>query len=70
MSAQQVYMALLESGGGSSTGGVIAEAVAKMLSQGVQDQIETCRQTSIRYIQYRVNIYMIRLSYVLLQLTD
>ncbi|CAM9704986.1 unnamed protein product [Pylaiella littoralis] len=47
VSAQRVYMALLEGGGGGTTGGVVAEAVANMLSQGVQEQIETCRQTDI-----------------------
>ncbi|CAM9530691.1 unnamed protein product [Ectocarpus sp. 12 AP-2014] len=46
VSAQQVYMALLEASG-NNVGGVLAAAVANMLSQGVQEQIETCRQTTI-----------------------
>lgn len=41
-------MAVLEAGTSSNLGGVLGEAVANMLSQGVQEQIETCRQTSIR----------------------
>ncbi|CAB1121556.1 unnamed protein product [Ectocarpus sp. CCAP 1310/34] len=40
-------MALLEASG-NNVGGVLAAAVANMLSQGVQEQIETCRQTAIR----------------------
>ncbi|CAM9115051.1 unnamed protein product [Ectocarpus fasciculatus] len=39
-------MALLEASG-NNVGGVLAAAVANMLSQGVQEQIETCRQTTI-----------------------
>ncbi|CAM9383693.1 unnamed protein product [Ectocarpus sp. 4 AP-2014] len=46
VSAQQVYMALLEASG-NNVGDVLAAAVANMLSQGVQEQIETCRQTTI-----------------------
>ncbi|CAM9170022.1 unnamed protein product, partial [Hapterophycus canaliculatus] len=48
VSAQQVYMSLLEgSGSMNDVGGAVAEAVAEMLSQGVQEQIETCRQTTL-----------------------
>lgn len=47
MSAQQLYMALLEAGG-RDVGDVIAAAVAKMLSQGASDQTEASRQTAIR----------------------
>lgn len=40
-------MALLEAGG-RNVGDVIAAAVAKMLSQGVTDQIEAARHNTIR----------------------
>ena len=40
-------MALLEAGD-RNVGGAVAAAVAKMLSQGVSDQIEASRQTTIR----------------------
>lgn len=49
VSAQQVYMALLEASS-NNVGGVLAEAVAKMLSQGVSEQIETCRQSTARLV--------------------
>lgn len=42
-------MSLLDSGGSmDNVGGVVAETVANMLSQGVQEQIEICRQTTLR----------------------
>eukprot|EP00752_Nemacystus_decipiens_P012244 g10853.t1 len=46
VSAQQVYMALLEASS-NNVGGVLAEAVANMLSQGVPEQMEACRQSTI-----------------------
>lgn len=42
-------MALLEASS-NSVGGVLAEAVANMLSQGVPEQIETCRQSTVRLV--------------------
>lgn len=48
VSAQQLYMAMLEEGGnGRGVGDAVAASVARVLSQDVPDQLEACRHTTV-----------------------
>lgn len=47
VTGQELYMALLEATD-RNVGGMVAATVADMLSRGVSDQIEACRQSAIK----------------------